>query len=122
MSKLVKYRCPVCKKPLTKKEFQRALHIHKAQEEHLAERERQQDERDRQFKTKEKQIKDDARASERARNNRIIGNQGEKIRNLQQTIQLLKRGKTPQEGGPEFEIKLVRRLKDEFESLSLIHI
>jgi len=30
------YRCPVCKKPLTKEEYEKALRIHRAREEHLS--------------------------------------------------------------------------------------
>jgi len=29
------YRCPVCGKPLTKSEYEKALRIHEAQKEHL---------------------------------------------------------------------------------------
>ena len=31
----LKYRCPVCKKNLTKREFERAFKIHEAQKEHV---------------------------------------------------------------------------------------
>src|ERR1700693_2339179 len=37
MTKPNTYRCPVCKKTLTKKEFDRALHIHEAQQGRLQE-------------------------------------------------------------------------------------
>lgn len=50
MPSAARYRCPVCKKPLTKNEYEKALHIHEA-----AERERRElaDER-REFKAQKK--------------------------------------------------------------------
>lgn len=114
MARAQKYRCPVCKKPLTKKEFERAFKIHEAQKEHVEARERQLEERERQFKAKEKKIKKEARESERLRTRRIVKGKELQIGKLRETIRALKRGKTPQEFGPEFEVKLVKRLKDEF--------
>jgi hypothetical protein len=116
-----KYRCPVCKKPLTKKEFERAFKIHEAQKEHVEARERQLNERERLFNDEKKLVKEKARESERARTRRIVKGKELQIGKLKETVRLLKRGQTPQEYGPEFELKLVRRLKDEFTGDNIQH-
>lgn len=119
------YRCPVCKKPLTKKEFERALKIHEARQEHFEAQKVQFAKEKREFAANKKKVarraRQDARQKERARNERIIGNKDKRIRELNQTIKLLKRGKTPQEYGPEFEKKLVRRLRAEFRDDDIRH-
>ncbi len=111
-----KYRCPVCNKPLTKREFERAFKIHEAQKEHVKAREQQLEERERQFAAEKKRIRKEARESERQRTRRIVKGKELQIGKLRETIRLLKHGKTPQEYGPEFEVKLVKRLRDEFGS------
>jgi uncharacterized Zn finger protein (UPF0148 family) len=108
------YRCPVCKKPLTRKEFERAFKIHEAQKEHVEARERQLTERERRFKEKERKIKQQAREAERKRTHRIVQGKDLQIGKLRETIRALKLGKTEQEFGPEFEGKLVKRLRNEF--------
>ncbi len=114
MARTPKYRCPVCKKPLTKKEFERAFKIHEGEKQHLEARERQLKNRERQFKAKEKRIKKEARESERQRTRRIVAGKVAEIGRLKERVKLLQRGKSPQEFGPEFEVKLVKRLRDEF--------
>jgi hypothetical protein len=109
-----KYRCPVCNKPLTKKEFERAFKIHETQKEHVEARERQLEEREQQFKAEKKRIKKDARDTEHKRTRRIVAGKDLQIGKLRKTVWLLKRGQTPQEYGPEFEDKLVKRLRAEF--------
>ncbi len=122
MARAEKYKCPVCKKPLTKKEFDRALRIHEARQEHVEHQRRELEQKKREFEAHKKQVKQQARASERARTKRIIGNKDRKIGELKDTIKLLKRGKTPQEYGPEFEVKLVKRLQDEFKGDHVKHM
>lgn len=109
-----RYKCPVCQKPLTKKEFERAFRIHEAGQKHIEAEERRLVNEQRNFNEHKKEVKIQARDKERARNQRIIGNKDKTIKDLKDTIQLLKRGKTPQECGPEFEKKLVKRLRAEF--------
>ena len=121
MARTAKYRCPVCEKPLTKKEFERAFKIHEGQKQHLEARERQLDEKERQFKAKEKQIKKEARESERQRTRRIVAGKVSEIGRLKERIKLLQQGKSPQEFGPEFEVKLVKRLRDEFAGDDIQH-
>lgn len=118
MAQQRKYRCPVCKKTLTKKEYDRALHIHEAQQEHVEEQKLRLAKDRRDFESHKKQIqqqaRESARSAERERTQRIVGNKDKKIAELVTRIKLLKRGKTPQEYGPEFEAQLVRRLRTEF--------
>lgn len=121
MANTPKYKCPVCKKPLTKKEFERALKIHEAQAKHFEHKEREFAERVRRFEAQKKQIKKDARESERSRTRRIVAGKVAEISRLKDRIKLLQRGKSPQEGGPEFEIKLVKRLKAEFAGDDIQH-
>ena len=59
MAQRAKYRCPVCKKPLTKKEFDKALHIHEAQQKHI------EDERSK-LSEEKRRIKSDFEDKERA--------------------------------------------------------
>ena len=117
----LKYRCPVCKKNLTKREFERAFKIHEAQKEHVKALERNLEEKERRFREQEKRIKQQAREAEHSRTRRIVEGKDLKIRNLNETIKLLKRGQTPQEYGPEFERKLVKRLKGEFKCDDIQH-
>jgi len=121
MAGKLKYRCPVCKKPLTKKEFERALKIHEARQEHVDEQRRQLARDRRAFEAQKKGLTQKVREAERARTRRIVGNKDKKIGELRDTIRLLKRGKTPQEFGPEFELKLVRRLRAEFPGDEIRH-
>jgi hypothetical protein len=114
MARTQKYRCPVCKKALTKKEFERAFKIHEAQKEHVEALARQLEERERRFKAEKKKVKKEARESERQRTRRIVKGKDLQIGKLREAIRALKRGKTQQEFGPEFEVKLVKRLRAEF--------
>jgi hypothetical protein len=116
-----KYKCPVCQKPLTKKEFERAFKIHEAQQEHVEAQRRQLAEDERKFEAHKKDVTRQAREKERTRTRRIVGNKDRKIGELRETIKLLKRGKTPQEYGPEFEAKLVKRLRAEFAGDDIRH-
>jgi hypothetical protein len=115
MAQQHKYRCPVCNKSLTKTQYERALHIHEARQEHVEQQKRQLAQERRDFESRRKQVQQQVRAAERARTLRIVGNKDRKIGELMDRIKLLKRGKTPQEYGPEFEAQLVRRLRVEFD-------
>ena len=136
MARVAKYKCPVCKKSLTKNEYEKALHIHEA-----AERERQQltvDRRKFELQKKQDRIKhkrqiaeerrraklkaetarkagaDAARKVERARTDRIVGNANKEAAKWKRRFELLKRGQTAQEYGPQFEQNMLRRLRKEF--------
>jgi hypothetical protein len=115
------YRCPVCNKPLTKREFERAFKIHEAQKKHVEEREQDLAKKVRLFKQREGKIKQAARDAERERTRRIVSGKDVQISKLRETIRALKRGKTQQDFGPEFEIKMVKRLRDAFETDEIQH-
>jgi uncharacterized Zn finger protein (UPF0148 family) len=55
------YRCPVCNKPLTKKEYERALKIEKSKEVHLHHLEQQLKKGQRELSRKIKQAQTEAR-------------------------------------------------------------
>lgn len=115
MPRGLKYRCPVCNKPLTKREFERAFKIHDGQRQHLEARERELKSQERKFNAEKRRLKGEARQKERERTRRIVKGKDLKIHDLKETIRALKRGKTQQEFGSEFEFKLVKQLKREFE-------
>jgi hypothetical protein len=111
-------RCPVCKKPLTKKEFDSALGILKTREQHLhgeAEKLRNQLSK---AKQRAKEAKQDGRRegqeAERKRTKRLLQGKDRTIEALQDRIRQLKRGTTPQTEGLEFEEELTARLQREF--------
>src|SRR2546430_5017521 len=114
-------RCPVCKKPLSEREYERALGI-------LGERERHFHEQEAHFKEREAKLKEKARdANGRARTARSAGIKAGKayaqrllqgkdqvIGRLQTKLKQLQKGSTPQTEGLEFEDKLEARLRREF--------
>ena len=102
-----KYRCPVCKKRLTKKEFERALKIHEAQKEHVEALEKQLAENKRQAEANVKKARKEGRESQRQRYRRQISK-------LKEANRLLRLRRAPQEYGPDFEVRLIKRLRDEF--------
>jgi hypothetical protein len=123
-----RYRCPVCNKPLTKSEFERAFKVHEAQKEHIEAERRALDEqkvklRDEKARLKndKKRIKSEVRLAERARTRRLLHGKDKVIVALRQRVKQAMRGKTPQEEGPEFELKLVKRLREEFSSDHIEH-
>jgi hypothetical protein len=104
----------VCKKPLTKKEYDKALHIHEAQQEHVEAQKQLLAQQRRAFDAHKKEVVQQARIAERDRARRIIGNKDRKLAEMRERLKLLKRGKTPQEYGPEFEDRMLKRLRAEF--------
>lgn len=121
MARSLKYQCPVCKKPLTKREFERAFKIHEGQQKHLEQREREVQQAEQNLKSERKEIKKTVRASERARTKRMVKGYREQLAKWKERARLLERGQTPQEYGPEFEIKLFKRLKEEFDGDEIEH-
>ena len=119
------YRCPTCKKVLTKSEWEKALRIHGEREAHLAHqedelkrREQTQRSRERDFKReakrKLKQETTRVREQERQRATRQQTDLKVTIQRLQERLRQRARGTTPQTEGLEFEDKLAARLKKEF--------
>ncbi len=115
------YRCPVCKKPLTKEEYERALGVQRARERHL------QHEKDkllgqvREARQQAKRAREEGVKAERARAQRLLQGKDRLIQTLKERIDQLKRGSTPQTEGLEFEDRLAARLRREFPEDQILH-
>ena len=116
-----KYRCPVCKKPLTKKEYEQALQIHTARQEHLHTLERELARKERNLSNAISNAKKNAVNKERMRTNRLMQGWKGKVKTLEERIHQLEKGTTPQTDGLEFEGKLVSRLRKEFPDDGIQH-
>jgi hypothetical protein len=114
MPKQKSYRCPVCKKPLTKKEFDRALHIHEARQGRLRDWERRLRDQAREMPQKLKAAKEEGRKSQQGKTARMVQGYKEKFKRMQERMKQLERGTTPQSEGLANEEKLTRRLTEEF--------
>lgn len=126
------YRCPTCKKVLTKAEYEKALRIHGERETHLAHREEELKHREREQRSRERDFKRDAkkklkqetarvREQERLRATRQQAGLKETIQKLQERLRQRARGSTPQTEGLEFEDKLAARLIREFPDDEIQH-
>ncbi len=126
------YRCPVCKKPLTKKEYEAALGILSEREAHLKHREEELKGKEAALRktkadllAKAKEAKTEGLAQgkkkERERAERLMAGQKGKIAKLQERIQQLEKGSTPQTEGLEFEATLTERLQKAFRSDVIKH-
>lgn len=114
------YPCPVCGKPLTKSEFEKALEIHSAKEEHLQDLEKDLRRKEKNLDAKVAQAEERGQKTgekrEKNRSERLMAGQTRTIKKLQERVSQLERGTTPQTDGLEFEEKLLSRLKKEFQS------
>src|SRR6266404_1922958 len=108
------YRCPVCKKPLTKKEFDRALHIHEAQQGRLQEWEQRLRNQQREMPKKLQAAKEEGRKSEQGKAARMVKGYKEKLDRMKERMKQIERGTTPQSEGLADEEKLTKRLSQEF--------
>ena len=119
------YRCPVCKKTLTEKEYEHALGIIGEREKHLrheiADRDRQLREARSKAQKAKREGKDEGIKVERARTQRLLQGYERKIAKLKERLAQLKKGSTPQTEGLEFEEKLAARLKREFPDDTIQH-
>src|SRR5712692_308336 len=104
------FRCPVCKKPLTKKQYQRALGILEEQQKHLRLQEQKLRQQLREARRKERGAKKEGIQLERSRTKRLLAGKAAEIQRLKERVNQLKRGTTPQTEGLEFEEKLAARL------------
>lgn len=120
MKKSTTYECPVCHKPLTKAEFEKALEIHTAKEKHLHDLEKSLWNRERRLKEDVAHAKQQGEkageSKEKRRAERLMAGQKRTIQKLQERVGQLEKGTTPQTEGLEFEEKLLGRLKNEFPS------
>lgn len=108
------YRCPVCKKSLTKKEYESALGILKEQEQHFEHEKNAIMKRLRASEERVKTARESGVAQERSRTQRLLKGKDKQIASLQERIEQLKKGTTPQTDGLEFEDRLTLRLQREF--------
>lgn len=108
------YRCPVCKKTLTKKEYDKALHIHEARQGRLVEWERRLRSQERTMGKKLKDAKDAGRRSAKEQTARMVKGYKEKMGRMRERMRQLEAGTTPQSDGLADELKLTNRLKAEF--------
>lgn len=115
------YRCPVCKKLLTKKEYESALGILGEREKHLEHEKAELQKKVRELEVKEKKAKEEGIKTERARTQRLLAGKDKQIQTLKERIDQLKKGSTPQTEGLEFEDKLAARLKKEFPDDEIQH-
>jgi hypothetical protein len=115
------YNCPVCKKSLSKTEYERALGILGEREKHLEHEKYELQRKLREAQTKEKKARQDGINVERARTQRLLAGKEQQIRTLQERISQLKKGTTPQTDGLEFEETLTARLKREFPEDEIQH-
>jgi hypothetical protein len=114
MQKQKTYRCPVCKKPPTKNEYDRALHIHEERQERLQQWERRLRSQELQMPKKLKAAKEEGRNAEKGKTARMVKGYKEKMRRMQERMKQLESGTTPQSEGLADEKKLTRRLSEEF--------
>jgi len=121
MSSVKTYKCPVCKKPLTKKEYEDALGILGEREKHFAHAREELQKKLREVKAKGEKAREEGVKSERKRTQRLLAGKDEQIKILKERLEQLKKGSTPQTEGLEFEDKLVARLELEFPNDDIQH-
>src|ERR1700687_3862534 len=90
------YRCPVCGKPLTKSEYEKALKLQTAKEKHLRHLENALKKRQRGFKKELVTAKEAGRTKEKRRSERLMAGQKKTIKKLADRITQLEKGTTPQ--------------------------
>ena len=126
------YRCPVCKKPLTKKEYESALGILDEQKAHLQHEQARLDQEKANFHEKKTALLikaraarrdglDEGRRKEKERAQRLFQGKDNQIQKLKERIDQLRKGTTPQSEGLEFEDTLVARLKSEYPTDDIQH-
>jgi hypothetical protein len=119
------YRCPVCKKPLSKTEYESALGIIEAQKKHLKEEQEKLAQQQAALRKERADLKAQAkrakseglaqgRQQEKERAQRLMAGQKKTIAKLQERVRQLEKGSTPQTEGLEFEETLTARLQTEF--------
>lgn len=108
------YRCPVCGKPLTKPEYEKALKIHEARQKHLQQLEARLKIKERQLPEKIEAAKKEGERKGIQKSARMMAGLKTENDKLRIRIRQLEKGTTPQTEGLEFEQKLVARLRREF--------
>jgi len=85
------YRCPVCNKPLTKKEYEKALKIEKAKEVHIQHLEQQLKKGQRELSKKIKQAQTEARLKMKQKTERLRVSYESDLRRRDKTLKQIKR-------------------------------
>lgn len=115
------YRCPICKKRLTKQEHERARGILSEREKHLAHQKAELQMKLREARKTANGAKQEGIKAERARTQRLLKGKDKQIQSLKERIDQPKKGSTPQTDGLEFEEKLAARLQDKFPQDDIQH-
>lgn len=115
------YRCPLCGRPLSRAEYERALKIHEAREQHLRHMEAELRERQGELPKKIEAARQEAQRKEKRRAERLMAGWKGKVQKLEERIRQLEKGSTPQTEGLEFEDKLAARLRREFRNDDIQH-
>jgi hypothetical protein len=114
MSAQKSYRCPVCKKSLTKNEYDRALHIHEAQQDKLLEWERRLRSQERGMEKKLVDAKAQGRQAGESKAARTVKGLKEQLKKAHDRLRQVENRTTPQVEGLADEIKLTNKLRNEF--------
>jgi hypothetical protein len=111
----------VCKKPLSKREYQQALGILSERDKHHEHELSEYERKLREAQTRERKAKEEGIKFERSRTQRLLAGKDRQILTLKDRIDQLKKGSTPQTEGLEFEEKLTVRLRREFPDDDIQH-
>jgi hypothetical protein len=115
------YRCPVCKKTLTKKEYDDALGLWEARQKHFDHEKKKLKRELRLARATAKTAKREGEKAAQRRVERQLRGKDAQIEKLKKTVENLQKGTTPQTEGLEWEPKLVNRLRREFPQDDIQH-
>lgn len=115
------YRCPVCKKNLTEKQYGKALGILEAREAHQKHLLEDITKKLKMAQQNAKKARKQGIEYERSKTQRLLKGKDKSIQHLKERIKQLQKGTTPQSEGLEFEDKLVKRLMKEFPEDKIVH-
>lgn len=118
---IVSYRCPVCHKKLTKKEYESALGILKERESYAEHKFKHVMMELKEAQYKVRKAKKEGIEIERTRNKMLLEGQAKKIQILKERLKQVQNGATPQTEGLEFEDVLTKRLQKEFPEDKITH-
>src|SRR6267142_5183440 len=108
------FRCPVCRKQLTKREYESALGILGEREQHMRHQHAVLASKVKKLGAEKRKARADGVNAERSRTQRLLAGKDQQIRVLHERLRNLKKGTTPQTDGLEFEERLHARLQEEF--------
>lgn len=115
------FRCPVCNKSLSKKEYEKALGILDEKNQHFQHVKADLLNQLKQAKAKGTEARQAGMSAERKRTQRLLQGKERDIDRLRERLSQLKKGSTPQTEGLEFEETLVARLQREFREDKVQH-